>query len=551
MGAFCGRIAPDRADRAFAAGVPRGGPIRRLGPALAKRIMSRAKRQAVVRGDRKVVTFEVPPRSPSSTKSTGSAEEHNSVCSEDPSLDEDEVCTSKSSLADYFDVEELQTLGQGAFGVVSLGVHRLSQMERAVKTIELRNSYVTELTLKEVDILRDMDHPNILRFFNAYHEENHVHIISELCRGGMLFDRVVDAGYFCERNAAIVMQQAFSAVFYLHCRNIVHRDLKAENFLFLSDAPIESNTLKLIDFGLATHLEPGAVLEAKVGSAEYMAPQVWKGKYDKQCDLWSLGVIAFVLLSGRFPFGGDSRKMLRESVLSGRWNFRGKCWELVSEEAKDLIRSLLAVSPKSRISAEEALVHEWVCLKTRSTSICRALDPCLVESLKATQKQARLKQAILRLIVAWVDVDDAFEDLRLLFAALDANKDGVLTRAELGSGLAHLGLGEADLESNLDAIMSGRGQIEYTEFLSASLYQGNFLTEELAMKVFKCLDADGDGVITLEDLERCKRRTLPTWMQTRQAPSCSEASLDLLREASLEGLDLDFVQFRIWLGAYD
>jgi len=161
-----------------------------------------------------------------------------------------------------------------------------------------------------------------------------------------------------------------------------------------------------------------------------------------------------------------------------------------------------------------------------------------------------LKQAILRTIVAWVDVDEVFLELRMQFAALDTNRDGVLTRAEIESGLAHLGLSEADLENNLDAIMGGRfsRQIEYTEFLSAALVHGNFLTQNLAMKIFQCLDSDGDGVISQEDLEHVYRRNLPMWTLRQPELPAKKATMNLLREANLEGVELNFAQFRSWLG---
>jgi len=463
----------------------------------------------------------------------------------------DEEASLLPSLLDEFVMREDSVVGRGAFGVVSVGVHKLSGMERAIKTVEIGNSYVNDLTSNEVEILRDMDHPNIVRYMNAFHEPGQIHIAMELCRGEPLFSRIVNAGTFCERDAAIVMRQAMSAVCYLHCRNIVHRDLKAENFLFLSEAAIEINTLKLIDFGLATRLEPGTFLDARVGTGEYMAPQVWRGKYDQQCDIWACGVIAYALLSGRFPFRGMGRKELRESILAGRWDFRHSCWQQISEEAKDLIRGLLKMSPKSRLTADQALEHEWVSLRTSSAIQTRQLDPSLVESLKVTQSQAILKQAILRLIVAWLDVDDVFLDVRSQFDALDQNKDGVLTRVELSDGLRPLGLTEPELESTLDSIMNGRSQIQYTEFLSGALYQGNFLTKDILKKAFQLLDKDGDGFITSRDLEVCQKRTKPRWFGSF-SKTMNEASLaDLLHGASSESFQLDFAHFESWLDAME
>merc|ERR1712048_638554 len=183
-------------------------------------------------------------------------------------------------------------------------------------------------------------------------DECNVYLVMELCSGGELFDQIVSAKYFTERCAASAMQQILRAVFYMHESGIVHRDLKPENFLLLNKRPLDSNVIKIIDFGLSTHWSPGQVLTTKVGTPYYVAPQVLAGAYDNLCDLWSCGVIMYILLVGYPPFGGKTDKEVFAKIRSGQLHFEHSDWRYVSTDAQDLIKLLLKVNPQDRFSAE-------------------------------------------------------------------------------------------------------------------------------------------------------------------------------------------------------
>merc|ERR1719334_1449185 len=151
-----------------------------------------------------------------------------------------------------------------------------------------------------------MDHPNIIKLFETFEDHRNIYLVMELCSGGELFDRIIATGHFSEKEAAVLMQQIIRAVYYMHENSICHRDLKPENFLFMTKDPIESNYLKIIDFGLSCKFSPDKVMETKAGTPYYVAPQVLSGKYDHQSDIWSCGVIMYVLLCGYPPFFGDT-----------------------------------------------------------------------------------------------------------------------------------------------------------------------------------------------------------------------------------------------------
>jgi calcium-dependent protein kinase len=256
----------------------------------------------------------------------------------------------------------VDVIGGGHFGTVRR-VHPKSDPEvtYAVKSI-LRADIAKDIKLleEELFILRKIDHPNIVKFHQAFIDYRYVHIVMEFCTGGELFDRIVSAHKFTEKHACEIMEQMLSAVKHLHEHGIVHRDLKPENFLMADKS--EGAGVKLIDFGLSKRFSNKDQLEKMktvVGTPYYVAPEVLKGSYDKRCDVWSLGVILFVFLCGYPPFEGDNNKEIFKNVLKQELTFDPADWTTVSKEAKDLVSKMLEKDPEKRISAEECSKHMW------------------------------------------------------------------------------------------------------------------------------------------------------------------------------------------------
>mmetsp|Transcript_13857 Transcript_13857/g.31452 ORF Transcript_13857/g.31452 Transcript_13857/m.31452 type:complete len:505 (+) Transcript_13857:23-1537(+) len=403
-------------------------------------------------------------------------------------------------VTDAYDVDKTK-LGQGSYGSVSKCTNKLTKSTRAIKTIQKAQMKNTDRFKMEISIMKKMDHPNIIKLYETFDDARNIYLIMELCTGGELFDRIIDSGHFTEKEAAIVMQHIFRAIYYMHGIKICHRDLKPENFLFTTKESIEKSILKIIDFGLAHEFGPDTVLTTKAGTPYYVSPQVLAGKYDQTADLWSCGVIMYVLLCGYPPFHGDTDADVLAKVRLGSFKFADEDWTNVSEDAKNLIRMLLKLSPSDRYTAEQALNHIWV-TNTAPKAKDVSLSSGLVNNLRTFRSQNKLKKAALHVIASQMS-EHQIKVLRDTFMLLDENGDGLLTAGELRDGMAKSGLTEIphDLQQILEEVDSnGSGMIDYTEFLAATLDQKMYLQEDICWAAFQVFDRDGNGKITTDEI---------------------------------------------------
>lgn len=349
--------------------------------------------------------------------------------------------------------------------------------------------------------MKIMDHPNIVKLYESFEDHRNIYLVIELCTGGELFDRIIDAGHFTEVQAAITMQNMFRAIFYMHENHICHRDLKPENFLFTTKDPIEKCALKVIDFGLACKFAAEQVLTTKAGTPYYVAPQVLAGKYDQASDLWSLGVIMYVVLCGYPPFYGETDADVLAKVRLGNFSFNAADWKNVSEDAKNLIRMLLKMNPRDRYTAEQALNHVWVRNKAPKAQNVNIQNK-LVDNLRGFRSQNKLKKAALHVIASQLG-ETQIKQLRDTFMALDNNGDGLLTVNEMKEGLGKCGLKEIppDLQQIMEEVDSdGSGVIDYTEFLAATLDKKVYMCEDVCWQAFRIFDRDGNGKISRKEL---------------------------------------------------
>jgi len=260
-----------------------------------------------------------------------------------------------------------RVLGTGHNGSVRECIDRFTGQKCAIKTIRKRSPAVKPGSLaREIMLLQEMNHPSIVELIDVYEDTEYVHIITDLCEGGELFNKIVkktanDDGSPCfpEEEAAKILHQILIAVKYMHQCGIVHRDIKPENILF--ETTEEDSPIKIIDFGLARKQSEGdAPMTSLVGTPYYIAPEVLRRKYDKSCDLWSVGVIAYILLCGYPPFNGANNREVHQAVRRGRYNLRSEEWSLVSREARDFVQRLLQRDPRKRMTVDQALNHPWM-----------------------------------------------------------------------------------------------------------------------------------------------------------------------------------------------
>eukprot|EP01116_Phalansterium_solitarium_P017026 TRINITY_DN4096_c0_g1_i2.p1 TRINITY_DN4096_c0_g1~~TRINITY_DN4096_c0_g1_i2.p1 ORF type:complete len:513 (+),score=187.69 TRINITY_DN4096_c0_g1_i2:107-1645(+) len=252
-------------------------------------------------------------------------------------------------------------LGRGAFSIVKLGTSKATGKTHAIKCIIKKNLKPTEMQLleREIDIMDKLKHPNVIELSEIMDSPDFLYLVLELCSGGELFDAIVKRGSYSEADAAHVVKQILQGVKYCHDNGVAHRDLKPENLL-LASTPGQKDVVKLADFGLSKDVESG-VLSTSCGTPDYVAPEVLlNDHYDVGVDIWSIGVITYVLLCGFPPFYGERQKDLFENIMAGRYNFPEPEWSANSEEAKDFIRHMLVTDPKKRYTAQQCLDHKWI-----------------------------------------------------------------------------------------------------------------------------------------------------------------------------------------------
>ncbi|CAI7895959.1 unnamed protein product [Closterium sp. NIES-53] len=259
---------------------------------------------------------------------------------------------------------ESATLGAGQFGVVRRCVENATNQAFACKTINkdcLLTSAARDEVRREVVAMRSVaGHAGVVQLRAVFEDERQVHLVMDLCDGGELFDEVVRRGRLPERDAALIFREIASAVAICHSKNIMHRDLKPENILLASQHSSQVPTAKLADFGFAIHIPPGHRASGVAGSPFYMAPEVLTGEYGLEADVWSLGVVLYVLLSGSPPFWGADDNGVFRAVLEAPLDLTSGAWGGVSAEAKGLLRCMLHRDPRRRPSAAKLLSHPWI-----------------------------------------------------------------------------------------------------------------------------------------------------------------------------------------------
>ncbi|EAT36480.1 AAEL011441-PA [Aedes aegypti] len=304
-------------------------------------------------------------------------------------------------IEDKYVIKEL--LGTGAFSEVRLCEHRETGQAFAVKIIDKKALKGKEDSLEnEIRVLKrfsakrqenDPDktwftHPNIVQLFETYEDKSKVYLIMELVTGGELFDRIVEKGSYTEKDASYLIRQVLEAVDYMHEQGVVHRDLKPENLLYYN--PAEDSKIMISDFGLSK-MEDSGFMATACGTPGYVAPEVLAQKpYGKAVDVWSIGVISYILLCGYPPFYDENDANLFAQILKGEFEFDSPYWDEISESAKDFIRNLMCVNVEKRFTCKQALAHPWISGNAASS---KNIHGTVSEQLKKNFAKSRWKQA--------------------------------------------------------------------------------------------------------------------------------------------------------------
>ncbi|KAL2902744.1 Calcium-dependent protein kinase 1 [Bienertia sinuspersici] len=462
-------------------------------------------------------------------------------------------------------------LGRGQFGITYLVTHKTSKLQFACKSIATRkllNQDDIDDVRREVQIMHHLTgHRNVVELQGAYEDRHSVNLVMELCAGGELFDRIIAKGHYSEREAAKLFRQIVTVVYNCHSMGVMHRDLKPENFLFLSSA--DDSPLKATDFGLSVFFKPGEVFKDLVGSAYYVAPEVLRRSYSAEADVWSAGVILYILLSGVPPFWGENEQGIFDSVLRGHIDFTSDPWPSISRSAKDLVKKMLRQDPKERLSALDALNHPW--MKEDGEAPDKPIDIAVLTRMKQFRAMNKLKKVALRVIAENLSEEEIM-GLKEMFKSMDTDNSGTITYEELKAGLPKLGtkLSESEVRQLMDAMIDtingnvevqmsmkesykhsltrlgpglgalnfgllwefvptpkslasapksplyslehvaadvdGNGTIDYMEFITATMHMNRMEKEDHLYKAFEYFDEDRSGYITMEELTQALKK---------------------------------------------
>jgi calcium-dependent protein kinase len=399
-----------------------------------------------------------------------------------------------------------EPIGQDGFTVVNRCTYVPTGQTRAVKTV-FKSGLSYEETdpkylLKEAKVLRELDHPNILRCYELYQDRSRYYIVMEMCSGGQLFDALSHRRILTEAQAAKVMYQLLSCVAYCHDRKVIHRDLKPENIL-LEDNDGQLN-IKVADFGSSAFIDPLGKLTGCFGSAYYIAPEVAEGQaYNEKCDLWSCGIILFIMLTGRPPYSGQNERQILDNVRRRPFDPLNYKFEGVSQEAVALIVELLRFNIRDRISAAKAVNHPWI--QTFRSAIDSEELTSAIGTLRSFNANSKLKDAVYTFLATNVITKDELSTLKQAFQCIDINSDGRLSREELMkvySQTTHEQQAQDEVESILEEVDSDQsGFIDYSEFVRACMDQAKVLSKSSLELAFRTFDVDGSGMISGAELK--------------------------------------------------
>ncbi|CAE7202324.1 CPK3 [Symbiodinium natans] len=417
------------------------------------------------------------------------------------------ILHSTGNIKQFYDLQS-EKLGEGGFGFVVEAKNFGTGNRYAVKKVSKAKAKQKRLEIRsEIDIMKLTDHPNVVKLHETFEDKSQMYLVMELCAGGDLDKHMKgQGGPYSEHQAAILMDQILKAVSYLHnCKSICHRDLKLQNFLFSRKAPVENNLLKLADFGLACGFEPGGVLATKAGTVSYCSPQVLGGVYDNSADLWSCGVIMYMLLAAQPPFPGKNDAEVVQRVRKGNYVFNDIAWSTVSEEAKSLVRRLLKYQPFDRATAVQARAHSWFHCAAPSLRCAVPVQPSVVSDVLRFSRMTTFQRAALRAVAMQLN-QEAVDSCSRDFAALDYKGMSLLSLNDLEE-LSEM----PDLEpfrhqlQEVVGILSSRppddSNISFNDFMGATLQQDQ-CQDGMLRAAFRIFDQDADGYISAQDIGR-------------------------------------------------
>ena len=402
-------------------------------------------------------------------------------------------------------------IGSGAYGTVYEATNIIFKSKVAMKMIIKHENMKSELIRNEIDILKKLSHPNIVRIYEFYESTNCFYLINEHCDQGELYN-YINKSTLNEQQLSVIFYQVFSGLCYLHENKILHRDIKPENILISKkEKDLDTNEeyfwIKIIDFGTAKIFQTGEKEKRIVGSAYYIAPEVLNQNYNEKCDTWSVGVILYMFLVGRAPFDGYSNEDIINSIRTKNYDENNPKLLQRSAEVRDLINNLLNKNTEKRFSAKEALNHEWFKKfngrKLFANFVKNDIEPFIINLFNYTLL-SKIQQLVIAFLVHNMPTTDKFGNILKIYRHFNELGDCKLTKGELIKGLSNY-RDEKEVKQKVDTLFialdgDNNGYIEYEEFLRACVDKKEIFNENNLKYAFKFLDQNGSGKLNAQKI---------------------------------------------------
>mmetsp|Transcript_67927 Transcript_67927/g.106887 ORF Transcript_67927/g.106887 Transcript_67927/m.106887 type:complete len:553 (+) Transcript_67927:105-1763(+) len=342
---------------------------------------------------------------------------------------------------------------------------------------------------QECEVYLGMDHPHVARLVDVYEEEDRLSLVMECMEGGELFDRVIERKRFTEKDAIAAAYQMTLAINYLHSHNVVHRDIKLENWLYETK---DSDHLKLIDFGFSKIVD--GRMKMSCGTLTYVAPEVLAKNYTSQCDLWSLGVVVFILLGGYMPFSGPDDTQ-QANIKAGKYKIKPEKWQTVSENGLAFVKALMEVNPDVRLTAPQALEHPWLASQQVGYG-SESVDSVVLHDMCAFAQESKFRRACM-LAMAWSLTNEERKKVRQAFLQIDTSHNGTISLGDFKKVVEdHFHLTSEHIEKCFEMLdVAHKGEIQYSEFLAAMVSHRIALHDDLLVDAFRRFDVDNSGYI--------------------------------------------------------
>jgi calcium-dependent protein kinase len=387
-------------------------------------------------------------------------------------------------------------VGKGAQGEVRKALHFRTKEIRAIKIIDKAEigKENWKYIVSEIEILRTIDHPNIVKIYEFFESLTHFYIVMEFCPGKLLFQKFDEKKYVDEKEAANIMFQVLAALRYLHTHEVVHMDLKSENIIY------NGKTIKLIDFGMSQTFTGTKKMTNMRGTKYYLAPEVIRKTYNYKCDIWSAGILLFMLVTGKTPFKGKSEVELFDNIKNSKYATNLNNFPKLSTNVKELIGLMLTPNPSIRPETSVLMEHPWFEKIKKIQNDKSSIE--LLKNIKNFKFHNKLQRGIFYYFINNLITSEEHEKLTKAFKMMDKDNDGELSKKEFVNGLKALekSVSQKDIVSKFEMVDTDRsGSISYMEFVAAAFTKEEFLNGKRLHKLFKVIDIDNNNKISMQE----------------------------------------------------